>query len=241
MAQIAKNIKKQRVSSGMTQEELAKRLYVTRQTISNYENGKSNPDIETLRQMAQVLDTDMELFLYGEQKPKDKKEIIKTAVILGAILLFTLITPVIVKNEREWIVRTFRTPWFSFSFFMHVVGFSVLLVVAGIYVTKFVVLLTGGQSLRFSNRIMIHRIILFLLIGYVVLLLPLASSVQPKFFCCEILDSIQSSIVIFFLRFPGVYAVFFIIGCLLYLTASRKATPKDKTSAKTRSENKTPA
>jgi len=260
MAQIAKNIKKQRVSSGMTQEELAKRLYVTRQTISNYENGKSNPVIETLRQMAQVLDTDMELFLYGEQKPKDKKEIIKTAVILGAILLFTLITPVIVKNERK---INYNDPEVerAFFYFMHLVGTPVLLVLAGIFITKLIVLITSGTPPRFPIRKIAHRVVLFSSIAYFLLMLPRAiipiiSNVlyyiwKVEYYsferCCyrililRILDEIGLRTICLLYDYPVVYAVFFIIGCLLYLTASRKATPKDKTPAKIRSENKTPA
>ena len=41
MAKIGRNIREQRMKKGMSQEELAERLYVTRQTISNYETGVS--------------------------------------------------------------------------------------------------------------------------------------------------------------------------------------------------------
>lgn len=243
MAQIAKNIKKQRVRSGMTQEELAEQLYVTRQTISNYENGKSNPDIETLLQMARILDTDMEFFIYGEQKPKDKKEIFKTATILGAILLFMLITPIIENYEKEWQSLNYQFP--SFSYFMHLIGVPILLVIAGACTAKFIMLLTGGNPLRLPKRKTTHRVILFSFIGYVMLMLPRAvipiilnvnyrrwedahpdgGSYQFSFGYGAILNRIHFSIELFIYRFPIVYAVFFIIGCLLYLTFSRKATP----------------
>lgn len=249
MAQIAKNIKKQRMSNGMTQEELAKRLYVTRQTISNYENGKSNPDIETLRQMAQVMDTDIELFLYGEQKPKDKKEIIKTSVILGVMILLMIITPFIVNYERKWASHNFQAP--SFSYFMHLVGTPVLLVFVGILITKWIVLITSGTPPHFPIRKIAHRVVLFSSIAYFLLMLPRAiipiisnvhfntwkdthpgeGSYHFEFGYGAILNTIHFSIELLIDRFPVVYAVFFIIGCLLYLTASRKATPKDKTPA----------
>lgn len=58
MNNVAKNIKKIRLESGITQEELAEKLFVTRQTISNWENGKSQPDIETLTTLAEVLSVD---------------------------------------------------------------------------------------------------------------------------------------------------------------------------------------
>ena len=41
MAKIGRNIREQRMKKGLSQEELAERLYVTRQTISNYETGVS--------------------------------------------------------------------------------------------------------------------------------------------------------------------------------------------------------
>ena len=41
MRDIGKNIKTLRIRRGMTQDELAEALYVTRQTVSNYETGVS--------------------------------------------------------------------------------------------------------------------------------------------------------------------------------------------------------
>ena len=49
MGRIGKNIKKARSEKGYTQEQLAQKLSVTRNTISNYETGHSNPDIEMLQ------------------------------------------------------------------------------------------------------------------------------------------------------------------------------------------------
>lgn len=43
-----------RLSSGMTQTEVAEKLYVTRQTVSSYESGRTQPDVETLTRLAEV-------------------------------------------------------------------------------------------------------------------------------------------------------------------------------------------
>lgn len=51
------NIKNLRKSRGMTQEELAVRLNVVRQTVSKWEKGLSVPDAEMLQKIAEVLDT----------------------------------------------------------------------------------------------------------------------------------------------------------------------------------------
>ncbi len=48
-------IKNARQAKGMTQEELAIRLNVTRQTVSKWEKGSSVPDSETLIKLSEVL------------------------------------------------------------------------------------------------------------------------------------------------------------------------------------------
>lgn len=52
------NIKNLRKSRGMTQEELASRLHIVRQTVSKWEKGYSVPDAEMLRKLADALETD---------------------------------------------------------------------------------------------------------------------------------------------------------------------------------------
>lgn len=43
---ISENIRILRKNSGMTQEQLAKRLFITRQALSNYENGSRLPNLD---------------------------------------------------------------------------------------------------------------------------------------------------------------------------------------------------
>ena len=45
---ISKQIKKYRLDSKLSQETLAEKVFVTRQTISNWETGKNYPDINSL-------------------------------------------------------------------------------------------------------------------------------------------------------------------------------------------------
>ena len=45
-------LKAARVNAGMTQEEVAKKIKKSKNTIVNYENGKSTPDIETGKALA---------------------------------------------------------------------------------------------------------------------------------------------------------------------------------------------
>lgn len=51
-------LKKARIDAGITQAELAKRLGVTPQTVSQYERGIKNPKVETLARFADALGID---------------------------------------------------------------------------------------------------------------------------------------------------------------------------------------
>jgi len=96
MKDIGKNIRDIRDSKNMTQEELAESIFVTRQTVSNYENGRSRPDIDMLLRIAEVLDTDINTILYGAPVPESKRNAYKRLWIAlgvwsGSILVYILI------------------------------------------------------------------------------------------------------------------------------------------------------
>lgn len=58
-----KNIKNLRKSKGISQEELAIKLNVVRQTVSKWENGLSVPDSSMLISLAEELDTSVSVLL----------------------------------------------------------------------------------------------------------------------------------------------------------------------------------
>ena len=60
------NLKTMRKAKGHTQEELAIKLNVVRQTVSKWEKGLSVPDADVLCKIADVLDTDVSTLL-GEE------------------------------------------------------------------------------------------------------------------------------------------------------------------------------
>ena len=67
----ADNLKTLRRARGLSQEELAGRLHVTRQTISKWENALSVPDAELLLRLAEELETPVSRLLGGpvEEEP----------------------------------------------------------------------------------------------------------------------------------------------------------------------------
>ncbi|WP_161000707.1 helix-turn-helix transcriptional regulator [Furfurilactobacillus milii] len=63
---IGKQIQSHRQQLRLTQDELAERLYVSRQTISNWENGRHYPDIENLLLLSNLFDTSLDELVKGD-------------------------------------------------------------------------------------------------------------------------------------------------------------------------------
>ena len=71
---IGNEIKKHRAQMNISQEELAERVFVTRQTVSNWETEKSYPDIHSVLLLSQVFGTTVDTLL-KEDIPQMKSEI----------------------------------------------------------------------------------------------------------------------------------------------------------------------
>lgn len=69
------NIKNLRKAKGLSQEELAIKLNVVRQTVSKWEKGLSVPDSEMLIKIADALDTSVNVLLDKTIAPDDTSEI----------------------------------------------------------------------------------------------------------------------------------------------------------------------
>jgi len=227
MSDIPKNIKKHRKEFNISQEELAKKLYVTRQTISNYENGKSNPDIETLQQLAEIFNTDIDSLLYGEHKPRDKTEIKKTVAKIIFIALIAVIIKIIEVKEMEVYHRYYIFPLFSYS--VRTIGYPIFLVITGAIFTKFIMLITLAKPIKINNKKIYFRIILISFIGYLILVLPRVIDIlfpvkwDSRIEFIKILNQIYYAIWVRVnsYQLPGLYGIFVIIGVFLYLTYDR--------------------
>ncbi len=64
--EISQQIKKYRLKANLSQEDLANQIYVTRQTISNWENNKSYPDINSLLLMSEVFEISLDQLIKGD-------------------------------------------------------------------------------------------------------------------------------------------------------------------------------
>ena len=79
------NLKALRKQKGLTQEELAIRLNVVRQTVSKWESGRSVPDADILLKIADVLDVSISDLL-GAALPNDETQQNEIAAQLTRLL-----------------------------------------------------------------------------------------------------------------------------------------------------------
>ncbi len=70
LKKIADFIKKRRKEIGLTQEELANKLYVTEKAISRWETGRGTPDISLLIPLSKELNVDISEILNGESRKR---------------------------------------------------------------------------------------------------------------------------------------------------------------------------
>jgi transcriptional regulator with XRE-family HTH domain len=88
------HIRKLRRNENMTQQTLADRLSVTRQAVSQWEMGNTQPDLDTLAAIAGVFGVDMMEVIYGEKRkepsgvdPQRRKRYLTGLIVFGVIAL----------------------------------------------------------------------------------------------------------------------------------------------------------
>ena len=93
MPTINENLKQLRQISGMTQASVADAIAVTRQTVSSYESGRTQPDLETLKRLAEVYGADLHDVLYGGNRFQRKlRRVQHIVIILTVIMLLGILT-----------------------------------------------------------------------------------------------------------------------------------------------------
>lgn len=99
--EIGKKLKNARIEAGLTQEKAAEKIDVSRQTISNWENEKSYPDIISVIALSDLYSVSLDALLKGDQKMAEHLEestnVVKSnkkltgAILLNIILMILLI------------------------------------------------------------------------------------------------------------------------------------------------------
>ena len=89
---IEMKLKDARIQAGLTQEQVAEKLMVSRQTISNWENGKSLPDIVSIMNLSNLYQISIDELLKGDKRMKEKIEKdANVAKVRGRVLVTTAV------------------------------------------------------------------------------------------------------------------------------------------------------
>ncbi len=99
--EIGRQIKKYRTELKLSQEELADKVYVTRQTVSNWENDKNYPDIHSLVLLSSLFGISLDDLVKGdvkemeeEIKTEDAKKLKRDGWIYFMLLCVTVVSAV---------------------------------------------------------------------------------------------------------------------------------------------------
>lgn len=99
--ELGNQIKAHRAVLSLSQEELAEKVYVTRQTVSNWETGKSYPDIHSLLLLSALFDVSLDQLIKGdletmkqEVNAADVRAMNRDGIIYTILLAATIILPV---------------------------------------------------------------------------------------------------------------------------------------------------
>ena len=112
---ISNQIKTRREAMGLSQEQLAEKLYVSRQTISNWEGDKTYPDVQSLLMLSILFGTSIDTLVKGdvtvmeEAVERDRKRMGTRMMRLAVLMLLLLaaafaliLSPAFVWMEEAW-------------------------------------------------------------------------------------------------------------------------------------------
>ncbi|MDE5770960.1 MAG: helix-turn-helix domain-containing protein [Ruminococcus sp.] len=126
--ELGKQIKKYRNNISLSQEQLAERIFVSRQTISNWENDKNYPDIKSLLLLSEVFEVSLDDLVKGDLEEmknqindKDISKFRKLSNILAVCFALIILTFVPLIKLLEvigviiWVAEYAITLFFSFK------------------------------------------------------------------------------------------------------------------------------
>ena len=108
--EIGKRIRHLRTEAGISQEGLAENVFVSRQTISNWENDKFYPDVQSLALIANLFGTSIDHLVKGDLPminekilEEDVRVFERNALLYGALLVVSLVVAVVAIAQENWL------------------------------------------------------------------------------------------------------------------------------------------
>lgn len=241
MARVGKNIKILRTAQNMTQDDLAELLFVSRQTVSNYETGKSNPDLDMLVKIADVLKTDPNSLIYGIPTPQDrKKELVRLCVAAGILAVLAAAVLILTPIAKEIAAQRLNvTPEILIALFL----LPCMFLLFGWVIMQAIFLIFGIKPLHQNCIKWIHWIIIGIVAAYFVIIGPfliwniycgIIVTIRHRVDSSLNLGPVWNWLIMRLTIFSSRYsAVFIIPGIFLRATKPERAAPKEVSNGKT--------
>lgn len=122
---LGSQIKKYRSELSMSQDELAEKIFVSRQSISNWENDKTYPDIKSLLLLSEVFQVSLDQLIKGDleimKKEIEKKDLVeyeRDSNIFAILFIVGLVITFPMAHFFEWVGLLLCMPvWFMAFYF----------------------------------------------------------------------------------------------------------------------------
>ena len=114
--ELGNKIKYYRGEKEFSQEELAERVYVSRQTISNWENNKSYPDINSIVLLSEIFEISIDNLIKGDveqmKKEINSEEVKKLNLYSSIMLILMLVATILLMPMLKFIGLYGFIPYF---------------------------------------------------------------------------------------------------------------------------------
>lgn len=129
---IGNQIRERRARLGLSQDELAQRLYVSRVTISHWETGKTLPDVQSMLLLANLFDTTIDELVRGDvdemremvKKSEQRTKVFAVALATVEVIVITALAVTAVAG------REYLEPVLRLLLAVLVLAFSIAMLVA---------------------------------------------------------------------------------------------------------------
>ena len=151
MWNFSKRLKQTREQAGLTQEQLAQKVGVTRQAVSRWEQGITQPDMEMLVALGNALQVDAEFLAFGKptehyQRFQKKYLICVAATFSVAFVIFLLVT--FLEPYLKALVHSYKIDSFIYFLVFRVLQPPVCCFALGLGISAFVALFYPARLSR---------------------------------------------------------------------------------------------
>lgn len=127
---LGQKLKEARIESGLSQENVAEKINVSRQTISNWENEKTYPDIISVIKLSDLYSISLDTLLKGDKKMvehleestnvvESNKKLIGSFILNIILIILMPILSIFIPNNQYYLVGMFSLVIISTAVLMY--------------------------------------------------------------------------------------------------------------------------